>query len=200
MSEVRRILAANERALHNMIHQTKTIRQTYAESTTSEIDTSFDFDHEVVNTAAYRRAFRAFSSSKQVGTARSTRAHDERKAIKEAFLPDARSHTLVSEELDANLAPKTDGNMRSDLTRKLRQNIKEGNTRQVESLLSNDANIETVFGEQSNRPLHIACRNVKVHIVKLLIDKGADISARMSNGNTPLHVAAEVRYTRRIQY
>ena len=62
MSDVKDILNANSIALQNMVRRTKTIRQNYAESTTGTVDTSFNFDDEVVDSAAYRRAFRVFTS------------------------------------------------------------------------------------------------------------------------------------------
>lgn len=60
----------------------------------------------------------------------------------------------------------------------------------VQLLLDNGANTNTK-NKQQQQPLHLACYNNLVEVVKLLISRGADIDYQQrSNSYTPLHYAA----------
>jgi ankyrin repeat protein len=67
----------------------------------------------------------------------------------------------------------------------------------AELLLSNGANIDVRDAEKSETPLHHLCRSnsgamsdTEVAAALWLIERGADVLARSSNGTTPLHLAA----------
>jgi ankyrin repeat protein len=45
-----------------------------------------------------------------------------------------------------------------------------------------------------NRPIHIAAQNGHMDLVKLLIDREADLDAKNKKGNTALHMAVEYDY------
>src|SRR5262245_58457866 len=53
----------------------------------------------------------------------------------------------------------------------------------VDPLLIHDRN------ESSNEPLHEACWAKHLNIVRILLDRGADVNARGDFGETPLHYA-----------
>jgi ankyrin repeat protein len=48
---------------------------------------------------------------------------------------------------------------------------------------------------QGVAPLHSAAHNGQTELAKLLIDNGADINAKMDNGQTPLFMAEEKYFT-----
>ena len=48
---------------------------------------------------------------------------------------------------------------------------------------------------QGVTPLHSAAHNGQTKLAKLLIDRGAEINAKMDNGRTPLFMAEEKDFT-----
>jgi tetratricopeptide (TPR) repeat protein len=60
----------------------------------------------------------------------------------------------------------------------------EGDSKEVERLLSNGADMED--GMAGNTPLMFAVGRGHFNVVKLLIEKGADVNAKNSQGRTPL--------------
>ena len=53
-----------------------------------------------------------------------------------------------------------------------------------------DVNIQNSYefgGDGEETPLHIACRYSNAEVVKLLVEKGADVKIQNQEGNTPLH-------------
>ena len=57
---------------------------------------------------------------------------------------------------------------------------------------ANDANIRDP--SNGNVPLHIASQNGHLHIVKMLLAKGADANSQNNGGQTPLHMAVSYDY------
>eukprot|EP00008_Paramoeba_atlantica_P015586 CAMPEP_0201475548 /NCGR_PEP_ID=MMETSP0151_2-20130828/956_1 /ASSEMBLY_ACC=CAM_ASM_000257 /TAXON_ID=200890 /ORGANISM="Paramoeba atlantica, Strain 621/1 / CCAP 1560/9" /LENGTH=185 /DNA_ID=CAMNT_0047855669 /DNA_START=120 /DNA_END=677 /DNA_ORIENTATION=+ len=57
-------------------------------------------------------------------------------------------------------------------------------------LLSNGAEIDALFPGNNWTALHFAAAHGRVELLRLLIDKTANISAQDKDGNTPLHLAA----------
>jgi len=47
-----------------------------------------------------------------------------------------------------------------------------------------------IFDDESS-PLHLASRRGHVDLARMLIDRGANVSAQMNDGSTPLHLASE---------
>ena len=67
-----------------------------------------------------------------------------------------------------------------------------GDLSQCESLLARGANVNHVEDvEYNDTPLHTASLNGRTSVVKLLIDRGAEIEAKDWIGCTPLHCAAQ---------
>ncbi|KAI9856186.1 MAG: hypothetical protein M1813_009203 [Trichoglossum hirsutum] len=63
----------------------------------------------------------------------------------------------------------------------------------IKTLLGRGADIECQLLEYGWRPLHLAIRHLKA--TKLLLERGADVHAVGSEGNTPLTLAAEEGYS-----
>ncbi|KAJ1484787.1 ankyrin repeat-containing domain protein, partial [Baffinella frigidus] len=66
---------------------------------------------------------------------------------------------------------------------------RKGTMEDARRLLANGAHIEERGGKGKSSPLHCsASRGRGVTITRLLLQKGADVSAQSKNGSTPLHV------------
>ena len=70
--------------------------------------------------------------------------------------------------------------------------VDKNNKDMVTLLLKNGANPDYEAGYYSDTPLHLAISKGFDDIVKLLLDKKADVNLKNSYGNTPLHVAVSV--------
>ena len=66
-----------------------------------------------------------------------------------------------------------------------------GNFPAVEEIVNHDASCISVPDNHGDTPLHEACLQGSVKIVKLLIEKGADLSAYNNDYEIPLHVACK---------
>ena len=58
-------------------------------------------------------------------------------------------------------------------------------------LLTNGSKVNSEVGLHVNTPLHFAVRNGDIEIVKMLLDRGADVDAINLYNVTPLHIAVE---------
>jgi len=65
-----------------------------------------------------------------------------------------------------------------------------GDLKRMEELVNRGENINIQNMPYQQRPLHIAVYNEHPEIVALLLKHGADVNARMNNGQTPLFIAA----------
>lgn len=59
----------------------------------------------------------------------------------------------------------------------------------MEVLIKAGANVNIEDSRNGLTPLHFAVQNSKVDIVNYLIENGANINAKTSNGQTPLHLS-----------
>ncbi|RUS77619.1 hypothetical protein EGW08_014619 [Elysia chlorotica] len=73
---------------------------------------------------------------------------------------------------------------------------KHGRTNIVRELIKTDTTIVNDEDENSNTALHLAAQCGHYKVVKLLLDLGADVSARNYNAWTPLDLAASKGWTR----
>ena len=53
-----------------------------------------------------------------------------------------------------------------------------------------DPQVRDVAKEDGYTPLHLACLNGSVQVVKVLLGAGAKVDVREKSGQTPLHLAA----------
>lgn len=79
--------------------------------------------------------------------------------------------------------------------RTIHQSVANKNYNQVKSMLDENADLVNARDDRRLTPLHIAVRNRDERMVKLLIERGADVNAA-ANEWTPLHQARAVGGTR----
>lgn len=73
----------------------------------------------------------------------------------------------------------------------LRDAIENKHTAVTKLLLTNGSKVNSKNKKPSNTPLHFAAINGDIEIVKMLLDRGANIDAKNQYGRTPLHNAIE---------
>ena len=97
-----------------------------------------------------------------------------------------------SKQLRSQSSPPSTANKKSseDVKRELGQSlieaVKEGNQKEVRSLLAKGADVNFI---DKGTPLHWAVIRFKTGIVKLLLDKGADPNIKDYQGNPLLHIS-----------
>ena len=72
----------------------------------------------------------------------------------------------------------------------LAEAVKNNNIQEINELISRGADVNAIKGSYGWIPLFYAARYGKNEIVKLLLDRGADVNAKDSYGWTPLLYAA----------
>ncbi len=70
----------------------------------------------------------------------------------------------------------------------------------VKTLLAEDPGLINDLNEQGSTPLHSACFGGHLDVVKLLLEKGADVQAVNGGGFTPLHLASYGGHRDVVQY
>ena len=65
---------------------------------------------------------------------------------------------------------------------------------EVRALVINQEAANALDPDNGNRPIHIAAQNGHLEIVKLLIEKGADLDTKNLKGNTAIHMAIAYDY------
>ena len=73
----------------------------------------------------------------------------------------------------------------------LHLNAKEGNTENVQMLISKGADIEVKDRENGSTPLLWACKKGHTNVVNILLGKGANVKAASFIKKTALHFAAQ---------
>jgi len=68
--------------------------------------------------------------------------------------------------------------------------VNHGDIKMVSKLLDKDPTIVNNRNESKWTPLHLACFKGNIEMVKLLLEKGADINAKSRTGMTPVYLAA----------
>ena len=58
-------------------------------------------------------------------------------------------------------------------------------------LINEGADIDLKDSKHSSTPLLYACQNGRTKLVRVLLEKGADINAKSSNGTMAVHFAAQ---------
>ena len=69
--------------------------------------------------------------------------------------------------------------------------VKNGNLDAVKNILSQDASLANSPDENGNCPVSLALSGANTELVRLLIQKGADVNLKNNYGFTPLHIAAD---------
>ena len=78
------------------------------------------------------------------------------------------------------------------LSKKLCEAVVKGYVVETEKLVREHPKLVNIPGtdDMTSTPLHLAVKNNRYEIAKLLLQNGADINARNKHGQTPLHLAA----------
>ena len=108
-------------------------------------------------------------------------------------------HKMEANEPDAN-APGT-----ADIQLTIHDHAKAGNVSEIDRLLkegigttttaSSSSIIEAPYGLFCLTPLHLASLTGQIEVVRLLIDRGANVNSGTTDKSTPLHQAAHCGYT-----
>ncbi len=101
----------------------------------------------------------------------------------------------ANEVVDFLLAAGANANARNTNNEPLVSHaISIGDLHVIEALYDNGANIDEKIDNYDQTPLLLALRLKRIKIIKILIEKGADVNAVGRGGNTALHVAAQRGY------
>ena len=77
---------------------------------------------------------------------------------------------------------------------------RDGRADEVEQLLSEEVDIEERGGASVCTPLHVASAMGNDEVVLLLLEHGAEVSARNNKGGTPLHYAARHGHSETLRF
>ena len=110
------------------------------------------------------------------------------------------TYEVTFENVMADMVQNFKGQLISeDVKSQFLSHVQSGNTAQINVMLDNMPFIHSVKDSQGWSPLHWAAYEENTEIIKLLLDRGADIKARNNGGDTPLHWAVYVGKTEIVQ-
>ncbi|KAM3414354.1 hypothetical protein BST61_g10999 [Cercospora zeina] len=210
LTNVRRILSDNTAALETMVRRSRTYRKKYVPSILSGAEvTLFEFDDQVVDSPAYRRAFNSFQASTGSRTLvndNETRREDASFVVVDHHKPEKKAEPQSPVSVPASLPireavtpqPVQDHSNpeQKALSEKLFAAVKDGKVDQVKSLCSQGADLSD-RNARGLQPLHVAATNGNLEVVKVLVSYGANIEATTNDNDVmvALHLACREQKT-----
>ncbi|WPH04577.1 Hypothetical protein R9X50_00746900 [Acrodontium crateriforme] len=176
-------LSRNLSAMETMNKETFKLKKRYTPSIISEVETTFDFDDELVNSDAYRRAFRSFTSVEE-------QVADLKLETNASVTP---TQSIITPSEEATLV-----NSPNDII--VKQIHKDNQAPQKSTV--DKADIESINSEQTAKTsrterlqrestaLYHAANKGHIEIVRLLLNRGTKLALSKHKGDNALIGAA----------
>lgn len=192
---INQILNNSSSTLKRMSRHSGTLKKHYEPSIISNNDRHFDFDDHIVNSQAYRRAFRLFVSTSPDGIC--TRTSESTSPQKPGLPEESHDATVLPTEVTTTMsltAPTlTVGGPRSLRNASLRLAAEQGQVTQMKHFLKAGTDIDAV-GTDGYNDLHLASKHGHLDCIRMLIAYGANVEEIASSRNLrALHVACEAQ-------